>query len=368
MSDRIYAATRKGLFTIDRTSAGWKVSRAAFLGSTAGLVHRDPRNNDHFVALGHGHFGSKLHKSTDGGETWKECAAPAYPKKPEGLSDKDGSGKEWEWDLKAIWAMAAGGKNEPGALWAGTIPGGLFKSIDSGATWSLVRPLWDHPKRHEWFGGGADSPGIHSICVDPRDSRHVRIGISCGGVWMTGDGGETWECRADGMRAEYMPPDRQRDPNIQDPHIMVQCAGRADALWVQHHNGIFRTTDGAKSWSEITNASPSVFGFAVAVHPKEPDTAWFVPARKDEYRYPVDGKVVVSRTRDGGKTFETLRKGLPQEHAYDLTFRHALDIDSTGDRLAFGTTTGSLWVTEDQGDSWITVSEHLPPVYCVRFA
>jgi len=368
MSDRIYAATRKGLFTIDRTGAGWKVTRAAFLGSTAGLVHRDPRNGDLLVALGHGHFGSKLHKSTDGGESWKESAAPAYPKKPEGLSDKDSSGKEVEWDLKAIWALASGGKDEPGVLWAGTIPGGLFKSVDSGATWNLVRPLWDHPKRHEWFGGGADNPGIHSVCVDPRDARHVRVGISCGGVWMTKDGGETWECRADGMRAEYMPPERQRDPNIQDPHIMVQCAAKPDALWVQHHNGIFRTTDGAKSWSEITNASPSVFGFAVAVHPKEPDTAWFVPARKDEYRYPVDGKVVVSRTRDGGKTFETLRKGLPQEHAYDLTFRHALDIDATGNRLAFGSTTGSLWVTEDQGDSWINVSTHLPPIYCVRFA
>jgi hypothetical protein len=147
---------------------------------------------------------------------------------------------------------------------------------------------------------------------------------------------------------------------------MVQCA-RPDALWVQHHNGIFRTTDGAKSWSEITNASPSVFGFAVAVHPKEPDTAWFVPARKDEYP--------VSRRRQGRgepdarrrKAFETPGSGLPQEHAYDLTFRHALDIDATGNRLAFGSTTGSLWVTEDQGDSWINVSTHLPPVYCVRF-
>jgi photosystem II stability/assembly factor-like uncharacterized protein len=169
------------------------------------------------------------------------------------------------------------------------------------------------------------------------------------------------------MRAEYMPPERQMDPNIQDPHIMVMCREKPDSLWVQHHNGIFRSNDAARSWQEIKTASPSVFGFAVAVHPSDPETAWFVPARKDEYRYPVDAKVVVSRTRDGGKTFEVLRKGLPQEHAYDLTFRHSLDIDETGRRLAFGSTTGSLWITEDQGDSWTCVSEHLPPVYCVRF-
>ena len=112
---------------------------------------------------------------------------------------------------------------------------------------------------------------------------------------------------------------------------------------------------------------PSVFGFAVAVHPRDPDTAWFVPATKDEKRIPVTGKVVVNRTTDGGKNFKTLTKGLPQQHAYDLVFRHALDIDETGERLAFGSTTGSLWISEDGGDSWQTISNHLPPVYTVRF-
>ena len=103
------------------------------------------------------------------------------------------------------------------------------------------------------------------------------------------------------------------------------------------------------------------------MHPHDPNTAWFVPAVKDEKRFPDQGRVVVTRTRDGGKKFDVLARGLPQEHAYDLTYRHGLDVDETGDRLAFGTTTGSLWVTEDQGDSWQTVAEHLPPIYCVRF-
>ena len=95
------------------------------------------------------------------------------------------------------------------------------------------------------------------------------------------------------------------------------------------------------------------------MHPKDPNTAWFVPAISDQQRYPVNGQVVVWRTRDGGKTFDVLRKGLPQEHAYDLTYRHGLDIDETGERLVFGTTTGSLFVSEDTGDSWQTVSTNL---------
>jgi photosystem II stability/assembly factor-like uncharacterized protein len=139
-------------------------------------------------------------------------------------------------------------------------------------------------------------------------------------------------------------------------------------MWAQHHNGIFRTTDGGTTWTEIKPEAASSFGFAVCVHPADGDTAWFVPAVKDEHRIPVDGKVVVTRTRDGGKTFDVLRDGLPQEHAYDLVFRHAMDVDTTGERLIFGSTTGSLWVTENGGDSWQTISTHLPPIYCVRFA
>jgi hypothetical protein len=170
------------------------------------------------------------------------------------------------------------------------------------------------------------------------------------------------------MWAAYMPPERKFEPQIQDPHRLVQCTSNPKVFWVQHHNGVFRSTDGAESWHEITAAIPSTFGFAVAVDPTNADTAWLVPAIKDEKRIPVDGQVVVSRTCDGGKTFTVLREGLPQEHSYDLVFRHALDVSADGKRLAMGSTTGSLWVSDNQGDRWELVTSHLPPVHSVRFA
>jgi hypothetical protein len=170
------------------------------------------------------------------------------------------------------------------------------------------------------------------------------------------------------MRAAFLPPEQAHDPQIQDPHRVVQCAAAPDHLWIQHHNGIFRSTDGGRHWQEIGTAQPSAFGFAVAVHPGNPDIAWFVPGVRDDARYAVDGRVVVSRTRDGGRSFEVLRAGLPQRHAYDLVYRHALDVDATGERLAFGSTTGNLWVSEDQGGHWQQISGFLPPVYCVRFS
>lgn len=366
MSERIHVATRKGLFTLERNSGAWAISRADFLADHVSMMLSDPRDNTLYAALDHGHFGVKLHRSNGDG-IWEECATPAYPEKPEDEDDKDMWGKPIPWSTVKIWALEAGGTDEPGVLWCGTIPGGLFRSDDGGTNWTLVRTLWDHPKRRKWFGGGADLPGIHSICVDPRDARHIKLGVSCGGVWTSTDGGGSWHCEGEGMRAEFMPPDQMYDPNIQDPHRLVQCRARPERLWVQHHNGIFRSDDGGAHWEEITEAGPSVFGFAVVVHPHEPDTAWFVPAIKDEKRIPVAGEVVVTRTRDGGRSFETLRNGLPQQHAYDLVYRHALDIDATGERLVFGSTTGNLWISEDQGDNWNCLSQHLPPIYSVRF-
>jgi hypothetical protein len=359
MSDTLIVSTRKGLFVVERGGTGWQITRSAFVGDNVTLSLADGRDGTWYAALDHGHFGVKLHRSADRGETWEEIGVPEYPA---------AEGEEEPPALKLFWALEGAGDDRPGELWAGTIPGGLFRSKDRGTTWTLVESLWNHPDRSKWFGGGADQPGIHSVLVDPRDSRRVLVGVSCGGVWETTDDAATWTVRAEGMRADFMPPDRAGDPVIQDPHRVVACPVDFDQLWTQHHCGIWKSTDAARTWVEVKDAGPSTFGFAVAVHPTDPNTAWFVPAISDQHRIPVDGKVVVTRTRDGGETFDVLDRGLPAGHAYDLVFRHGLAIDGGGDRLAFGSTTGGVWITENGGDDWTAVSEHLPPVYAVTFA
>jgi len=374
-SERLYVSTRKGLFTLARSknsSQPWEIAKVDFLGDALSLMLRDPRDGALYAALNLGHFGAKLRRSDDDGATWAEVAVPAYPEDATVYGNPyfpAGTPRATDHPavLAEIWSLEAGGVDEPGTVWAGTIPGGLFRSDDRGASWTLMRNLWDRPERKHWFGGGKDEAGIHSVCVDPRDGRHVKVALSCGGVWTTLDGGATWTCTTDGMRSAYMPPEQAYDPNVQDPHRMVQCPTNPEALWVQHHNGIFRTFDGGKRWEECTDVKPSEFGFAVVVHPHDPLTAWFVPGVKDETRLPVDGKLVVTRTRDGGRTFESLSGGLPQGPAYDVVYRHALDIDPTGLRLAMGSTTGGLWTTEDGGENWTLLDARLPPVYAVRF-
>ncbi|MGH6719926.1 MAG: WD40/YVTN/BNR-like repeat-containing protein, partial [Alphaproteobacteria bacterium] len=263
--------------------------------------------------------------------------------------------------------LEPGGAAETGVLWAGTQPGALFRSADGGASWTLIESLWRTPERAEWFGGGNDYPGIHSVLVDPRDPRRVTVGVSVGGVWRSTDAGATWTCHGEGMNAEYLPPEQQAAPHLQDVHRLAACAARPDVVWTQHHNGVFRSTDGGRTWRVITTIRPSHFGFAVAAHPHDPETAWFVPAIKDECRVPVDGRVVVARTRDGGRSFSVHGKGLPARNAYDLVYRHALDVDGSGAVLAMGSTTGALWTSQDGGEVWRLVSAHLPPINAVRF-
>ncbi len=365
MSDQLLVGTRKGLFRIERGGDGrWSIGPTWFLGDPVSMLLARPGGRLH-VACDLGHFGAKMHRSDDGGAHFEEIAAPAYPPKPEGEVDNDPMrGTEVPWSTRLVWSLEAGADDE---LWCGTIPGGLFHSRDDGAHWSLVESLWNDPRRKQWMGGGYDFAGIHSVLVDPRDPAHVTVGVSVGGVWKTRDRGVHFELVGAGLRNAYMPPEQADDPLVQDSHRIKHCAAHPDRHWMQHHNGIFVSDDAGMNWREITEVPRSVFGFAVAVHPGEPDTAWFVPAVKDEQRIPVDARLVVNRTRDGGRSFDTLHRGLPDEDAYDLVYRHGLAVADDGERLAFGSTTGALWLSEDQGDSWQCVSRHLPPILCLRF-
>lgn len=382
MSDTLLVGTRKGLFVLRLRAGGWSLDQTHFLGEPVSMLLADRRDGMQYAALNLGHFGVKLWRRAGSDMAWQAAAVPVYPPQPSAAPeigrqpDDDPTAGSLAssttpppvpWSLQQIWSLEAGGADEPGVLWAGTLPGGLFRSADGARSWALNRPLWDMPARSEWFGGGYDVPGIHSVCVDPRDSRHVTIAVSCGGVWQTRDGGHSWRGTTSGMIAGYMPPERQEDTNIQDPHRLVQCASKPDVLWVQHHDGMYRSVDAGERWQRV-EAPLSSFGFAVAAHPRDPLSAWFAPAVKDECRVPVDGRLVVNRTRDGGQTFDTIDAGLPPAPGFDLVYRHCLDVNPAGEVLAMGSTTGNLWTSGDGGDHWRAIDIHFPPILCVRFA
>ena len=367
MNNRAWVATRKGLFELKRGAGdAWQLAHSSFLGEPVSmLLAPAPGDTRMLAALNLGHFGVKLHASDDAGRTWRETTCPAYPPQPVEMPTQPNSmgAAPPAWKLQLIWSLA----QAHGRVWAGTLPGGLFESDDFGATWALNRPLWDAPERLEWMGGGYDVPGIHSLCPHPQRPDELLLGISCGGAWITRDGGAGWALSARGMRADFMPPELAENQNAQDPHLITRCEGQPDVLWCQHHGGIWRSVDNAANWQRVQGVPVSDFGFAVAAHPRDGNTAWFVPAQADQCRVPVDAALVVNRTRDGGRSFDTRRDGLPQSGAYDLVYRHGLAVADDGQTLMLGSTTGGLWASHDGGDHWAALPLRLPPVAAVRF-
>lgn len=354
----LFLSTRKGLVIFKKSKFSWEYLSTHFLGIPVTLAYTDENTNTWWACLDHGHWGIKLHKSTNSGNSWEEIEAPKYE---DGLEIKPGVPAT----NKYIWAFTNGGKSNPEKLLVGTIPGGLFTSTDYGKSFQLNESLWNHPSRIDhWFGGGFDHPGIHSIVVDPRDNNHFYIGISCAGVFETTDNGQSWIVRNKGLRADFLP-----DPQAEvghDPHLLLACPAHPDVLWQQNHCGIFRSEDGGKNWNNVSQKNgPANFGFTIAVHETNPNQAWVIPGISDVVRTPIKQSLVVCRSDDGGKHWIEQRNGLPQNTSFDIVYRHSLDI--SGDTLAFGTTTGNLFLSDNLGEQWNAISHYLPMVHAVRF-
>ena len=385
MQERILVGSRKGTFIVEKTGGRWKPRLSGHAGQGSNFVARDPNTGTLWALLGHGHWGAKLSRSTDDGKTWADASSQI--KYPEGarylappMPGEDGEPTgpvvTKSATLLKLWVIAFGPK---GRVYVGTIPGGLFVSEDAGETFELNRPLWNHESRGgdlfngpgsghtDWFGTPASegefAPGIHSVLVDPQNANHLYVAVSTAGVLESTDGGKSWRGRNRGMTNDYLP-----DPNAEwghDPHYVELCPSDPKHLWQQNHSGVFYSNNGAETWKKVSKLDKGVnFGFPITVDTRDGKTAWVVPGKADSERMAIGGGLFVARTTNGGESWEPLRRGLPQESAYDVVLRHALS--SQGDLLAFGSTTGNLYVSEDRGDSWITVANNLPPIYSVR--
>ncbi len=393
MSDTILLGTRKGTVIVERNSSRWQARPIVHQGIPVCYAARDPRDGTLWASLDHGHWGPKLSRSRDGGTTWEDVLSL---KSPEGARhiiqylptpDFDPEAPAGEPQYKdatvyKIWSIAFGPATQPGRLYAGTIPGGLFVSDDGGDSWELNRPLWNHESRGgDLFKGEATStthwggtpasidygvfePGIHSIVIDPRNADHLYVAVSSAGILETKNGGKTWVGRNKGMRVDYLP-----DPEAEwghDPHFVTACRDQPDHVWQQNHFGVYYSDNGAQSWNKVSLPDAGVhFGFPIAVDAQDGRTAWVVPARADSERMALDGGLFVARTSDGGQSWQSFRSGLPQENAYDIVFRHGLDV--AGDCVCFGSTTGNVYLSEDRGEHWHCLGNHFPPVYSVRF-
>jgi len=346
----ILVGTKKGAFIFESDGArrSWALRGPYCEAWPINHVAADPATGTIYAGGGNEWFGPAVWKSADLGASWTHSS--------EGLKYAEG-----EDPIKSVWSVAAG----PDALYAGVQPAGLFRSEDQGQSWRHVAGLRDHPSRPHWMPGGGGLI-LHSLVPHPRDKRQIWVGISSAGVFYSADGGESWETRNRGTRNDYMP---DKYPEFgQCVHCLVMAPGTPHRLYQQNHCGMYRSEDGGRNWESIEAGLPSSFGFPAAAHPRDPATLFLLPLNGDTAgRYVPDAKAAVWRTRDRGDHWMALREGLPQRYAFFGVLRQAMATD----RLApagvyFGTSSGELYASADEGESWSRIAEHLPMISSVE--
>jgi hypothetical protein len=355
----LLVGTMKGafLFRADSTRRQWESGGPYFPGAAVYALAYDARAGRRriWAAPNHMHFGGLLRSSDDFGHNWSNPVV-ANVKFPQSTDTT----------LKRIWQLVPGRDHEPDTLYCGVEPAALFVSHDAGDSWSLVEGLWNHPHRPRWQPGGGGLC-LHTIVPDPERPERIRIAVSTGGTYVTDDGGANWRPTNAGVRAEFLP---DKHPEFgQCVHKVVQSRQRPDRLFLQNHWGLYRSDDRGESWTDVANGVPTDFGFPIAIHPRDPDTAWIVPLESDDFRCTPEGKLRVYRTDDAGRSWHALSAGLPQADAYETILRDALAVDRSDPcGVYFGTRSGKLFASADEGDSWQSLAEGLPPIVAVKAA
>ncbi|MFY1701662.1 WD40/YVTN/BNR-like repeat-containing protein [Micromonospora sp. WMMA1923] len=357
MPTLLAVGTAKGLFLATRGGgpAGWEVSGPHFpmTGVYAVAVDLRPGHPRLLAAMSSSHFGPSVASSDDLGASWQEPEqAPVGFPADTGVS------------LGRVWQLTPGGSDAPGVVWAGTEPSALFRSEDGGRSFTLVRSLWDHPHREQW-GEGFGGQAVHTVLPHPRDPDRIIVAMSTGGVYRSTDGGASWSASNTGIRAYFLPDEW---PEFgQCVHKVARDAGNPERLYAQNHHGVYRSDDDGRSWTSIAAGLPSDFGFPIVAHPSRPGTVYTFPLVADAQRFPVDHRCRVFRSTDAGDKWEPLSVGLPEGPFYPAVLRDAMGAGGAGD-VYFGTRSGEVYASGDDGDSWSLVAAHLPDVLCVRAA
>lgn len=357
----LLVGTMKGAFIIrsDSTRRDWEIGGPYFPGRAIYAMAYDDREGRKrlWSAVNSSYWGSYLSTSEDFGKTWTE--PEAYGVKFPDTADNS---------VKQIWQIALGNEQEPNTLYCGVEPAALFRSDDAGESWSLVKGLYDHPHRPQWTPGGGGLC-LHTILPDPGNKNRMHIAISTGGVYRTDDGGQNWQVRNQGVRAQFLPPDQWYPEFGQCVHKIVSHPSNPNRIFLQNHWGLYKSDDGGDSWHDIANGVPSDFGFAMEIDHNDPNSAFIVPLESDEFRCTPEAKLRVYRTRNAGESWEPLTNGLPQENAFETVLRDGMagdKLNPTG--IYFGTRNGKLFGSADAGESWSAITEGLPPIVCVKTA
>jgi photosystem II stability/assembly factor-like uncharacterized protein len=364
----LMVGTRKGAFIYNGNTArrDWSVDGPHFLGHIIHHMVIDPRDRETMLmASKTGHLGPTIFRSTDVGRTWHEVERPpAFPKAQAG---------ERALAVEHTFWLSPGHPSERGTWYACTCPPGLFRSEDGGESWQPVEGWNNHPKYFEWNNPDAGTPDgamTQWVTIDPRNAAHIYMVTSEGGVFETLDTGAMWRPLNQGVEATFLP--NPYPEYGQDTHCLRLHPLKPDRLYQQSHCGIYRLDRPGEEWIRIGRNMPAEIGdigFPIELHPRDPDTAWVFPMDGTTVwpRTSPGGRPATYRTRDAGRTWERQDRGLPREQAWFTVKRQGLSADQLDPiGLYFGTTSGEIWMSPDEGESWRQIAAHLPEIYSVE--
>ncbi|MEO9780946.1 MAG: exo-alpha-sialidase [Sedimentitalea sp.] len=369
-STRLLLGTTKGAFIITPDGDDWSVSGPHCDGWCINHVIGDADSGMLWAGGGGDWPGAGVWRSEDG-DHW-ELSKLSNGQIDEWAASDPETATFLNWEpidvpfdnLKAVWSL----RKAHGVLYAGTNPASLLCSADGGRTWEKNGAFESHPTRESWNPGAAGLV-LHTLVSDPNTPEKIWLGVSAAGVFATEDGGKSWERRNrlsnDTVCAEHHHPAAPR--NGETGHCVHNMQrGSDDLLYQQNHHGTYRSTDGGRTWSDITTGLPSTFGFPIAVHPDDPDVIWVVPLNGDDAgRFPPEASAAVWKSTNGGETWEAKRDGLPKVSCFFTVLRQSMATDAEAG-LYFGTNTGSVFASLDQGESFSEIARHLPTILSVE--
>ncbi len=360
--------TMKGFFILRGGTArrSWKLDEPQFFGAVIEHTIQDPRNPACLMMGARtGHMGPTVYRSFDYGCTWQEAEKPPAFRKAKK--------KEKGQAVEAVFQMTPGHADFPDDWWATTIPFGIFRSRDGGHTWKGLKGFNESKSLKKWGGGGFPPPGgpfTHSLLIDPRDAQHMYVALSVAGMFETTDGGKKWSPVNEGSKACFLP-----NPDVkfgQDPHCAIMHPADPDRLYQQSHCGVYRMDRPEGVWKRIGLRMPKSvgdIGFAIVPHPRDKDTVWVFPMDGTDVwpRTSPKAKPAAYVTRDGGRTWQRQDNGLPGRHAYFTVLRHAMATDSEPKAgVYFGTTSGEVYGSRDEGKTWSCLARHLPRILSIE--
>jgi len=349
----LLVGTRKGCFMLesDGDRRDWAMRGPYCEGWPVYHAIHDPSTDTLYAAAASEWHGAGVWRSRDLGETWELSS--------EGLTYGD--------DLKL--SKVSGLNAAHGRLLAGAEAAGVFESRDGGVNWSLLSTLDGLPGRDDWNNPDNQPPGhlgLPGLLAHPDEASRFWAVIQGFGIFETTDDGASWTPRNRGLRAEWP----LENPEVgYCVHKLVMSPADHDRLYQQNHCGMHRSDDAGLSWTEITEGLPSDFGFAAAAHPHDRDSFYVIPLDPGHGRCMPEGRAAVWRTRDAGASWERLERGLPQSNAHLGVLREGMAIDSHDvPGLYFGTTTGQVFASPDEGASWSEIATYLPAISSVEVA